>query len=169
MNCDTYYVEGNRGYEISYYQDGTKQSESVYEINAKTLRKLRELSYTVWYENGSVRSETKTEDGKTLTKAYSENGTLLEHYEKEGNTEITTKYYNNGNKKSQKETNYKNNSSIGSVTSRMEWYENGTLKYELSADLDGFIHYERKYYENGVLIFERTNVEPPIQSPDIIE
>jgi antitoxin component YwqK of YwqJK toxin-antitoxin module len=49
----------------------------------------------------------------------------------------------------------------------MEWYENGALKYELSADLDGFIHYEREYDENGVLIFERTNVEPPVIEPAI--
>jgi antitoxin component YwqK of YwqJK toxin-antitoxin module len=161
-----YYVEDGRGYDITYYDDGTKKSESICEVDAETFKRGALVSSTYWYEDGSVRYETKVEDGKTVTERYSEDGTVLERVERENAVTRTLKYYADGKKQSIVETEYDDHGYSHTI-GKMEWYENGTLKYELSAKINGYINYEREYDENGVLIFERTNVEPPVIEPAI--
>jgi antitoxin component YwqK of YwqJK toxin-antitoxin module len=161
-----YYVEDGRGYDITYYDDGTKKSEYICEVDAETFKRGALVSSTYWYEDGSVRSETKVEDGKTVTERYSEDGTVLERVERENAVTRTFKYYADGKKQSIVETEYDDHGYSHTI-GKMEWYENGTLKYELSAKINGYINYEREYDENGVLIFERTNVEPPVIEPAI--
>lgn len=159
-----YYVEGDRGYEISYGSNGQKTFEEVYEVSATTKQALRVLSRTSWDSFGKLRYENYNEGNKNISKTYS-NGILSEYTEKSVSESLLIRYYNDGVTKKYSERSVSPLGYDGFITvSKQEWYANGILKYEYSAEANGNVNYERTYDDNGVLISDATDGESSLSA-----